>query len=239
MPRETYAKWVSPSLDREMELLVFGERGAPVIVCPTSGARFYEWKDFKMVDSLAGKIDSGLIQLYCVDSVSLQSWYNDRIHPRERVWVHNRWEAYIKDELVPFIRSVNPNPFIITAGASFGAYLAVNFAFKHPELVRKTVGISGSYSIKRLLDGYYDEESYFNDPVSYLKNIEDESLLARIRRTEIALVTSDHDIGICRERTFDLSRVLGEKGVGHTIHEWGGNTGHDWPYWREMIGHYL
>ena len=238
MPDERFLKWYSPALNREMELLVYGEGGSPVIVCPTSGARFYEWKDFKMVEALAPKIDAGHIQLYCVDSVSLQSWYNDHIHPRERVLIHNRWEAYLKDELIPLIHSANPNRFIITAGTSFGAFLAVNFALKHPELVGKAVGISGSYSIRRLLDGYYDEDCYFNDPVSYVENMNDD-LLALIRRMQIMLVTSDHDIGICRERTFDLSRVLDEKGIFHTLHDWGGNTGHDWPYWRTMIGHYL
>ena len=84
MPGEKYFKWFSPALDREMELLVNREGGAPVITCPTSGAGFYEWKDFKMVEAPAGKIDSGYIQLYRVDSASLQPWYNDRIHPRER-----------------------------------------------------------------------------------------------------------------------------------------------------------
>src|SRR5215472_5544055 len=143
MPSEHYLKWYSSRLGRELELLVFGDRGAPVLVFPTSGARFFEWKDFLMVDALADKIDAGYIQLFLADSVSLRSWYNDQIHPRERVLLHNRWEAYIREELIPFIRSRNPNQHLITAGTSFGAYLAVNFAFKHPQLVHKTVGLSG------------------------------------------------------------------------------------------------
>src|SRR5215469_9596448 len=171
MPIEDYAKWFSPRMGREMEVLVFGHSGAPVIVFPSSWGRFYEWKDYFMIDTLADKIDAGHIQLYGVDSLCSESWYKTTIHPRERVLRHNVWESYITDEVVPFVRSRNQNPFLITAGVSFGAYLAVNYAFKHPEIIRKTVGLSGSYSIRRLLDDYYDEDVYYNNPVSYMSEL--------------------------------------------------------------------
>jgi esterase/lipase superfamily enzyme len=239
MPSEEYVKWYSPRMGREMEILVHGHTGAPVLVFPSSWGRFYEWKDFLMVETLADKIEAGYIQLFGVDSLCSESWYNDRISPPERVRRHNVWESYIKDEVIPFVRSRNPTPTLLTTGASFGAYLAVNFAFKHADLVTKTVGLSGSYSIKRLLDGYYDEDSYFNCPIAYMANLSDERLLGLLRRMEIILVTSDRDIGICRERTYDMSRVLNEKGIRHHLHDWGGDTVHDWPSWRKMIRHYL
>jgi len=239
MPHESYYKWFSPRLNREMELLVYGDRGAPVIVFPTSGARFYEWKDFLMIDALADKIDAGYVQLFCVDSVSLESWYNDYSHPRERVMRHNQWEAYLKDELIPFIRAYNSNGFLITVGTSFGAYLAVNFALKNPELVRKTIGMSGAYSIERMLEGYYDDDCYFNCPVAYVPNLSDHQLLTAIRGMEINLVTSDWDVGICRESTYQMSKALDTKSIGHKLDDWPDHTGHDWPYWRHMIRSYL
>ena len=182
MPSEHYFKWYSHRMGREMEVLAHGHAGAPVLVFPSSWGRFYEWKDFLMIDTLADKINAGHIQLYGVDSHCSDSWYNDHIHPRERVLRHNIWESYIIEEVIPLIRSLNSNPYLITAGVSFGAYLAVNFAFRHPELVRKTVGLSGSYSIRRLLDGFYDEECYFNCPISYMEGLEDELALGLIRR---------------------------------------------------------
>jgi esterase/lipase superfamily enzyme len=239
MPTENYVKWFSPRMHRDMEMLVFGEAGAPVIVMPSSWGRFYEWKDFLMVDTLADKIDAGYIQLYGIDSFCSESWYNDQIHPRERVLRHNAWESYVLDEVIPFIRSHNSNSFLITAGVSFGAYLAVNFAFRHPELVRKTVGISGSYRIQRLLDGYYDEDAYFNCPVSYMANLSEGRSLDLIRQMDILLATSDLDLGICRERTYDMSRVLSERAISHRLDDWSENLVHDWPSWRRMIRDYL
>jgi esterase/lipase superfamily enzyme len=239
MPTENYVKWFSPRMGREMEMLVSGHAGAPVLVFPSSWGRFYEWKDFLMVETLADKIDAGYIQLYGVDSHCSESWYNYNIHPRERVLRHMIWESYILHEVIPFIRAHNQHPVLVTVGASFGAFLAVNFAFRHPHIVRKTVGLSGSYSIKRLLEDYYDDDAYFNCPIDYMGNIEDNRLIEALRGMEISLVTSDWDLGLCRERTYDLSRILSQKEIPHKLDDWGGHTIHDWPSWRKMIRHYL
>jgi esterase/lipase superfamily enzyme len=239
MPREEHVKWYSERMGRDMDVLVHGHAGAPVIVCPSSWGHYYEWKDFLMIDTLADKIDAGYIQLYGIDSHCAESWYNDDIHPQERVRRHNLWEEYVLRELVPFIRSRNSNDYLITAGVSFGAYLAANFAFKHPDLVRKTVGISGSYRINRLLDGYYDTDAYLNCPVEYISGLTDDWYLSQLRQMEIALVTSDRDLGICRERTYDMSEVLAEKSIPHRLDDWDGELIHDWPTWRKMIRHYL
>ncbi|HJQ26334.1 MAG TPA: alpha/beta hydrolase-fold protein [Blastocatellia bacterium] len=239
MAREEHVKWYSDRMGREMDVLVHGHAGAPVIVCPSSWGRFYEWKDFLMVDTLADKLDAGYVQLFGIDSHCSESWYNQKVPPRERVRRHNVWEDYVLSEVVPFIRSRNPNDYFITAGVSFGAYLAVNLAFKNPGLVRKTVGLSGSYRIDGLLDGYYDEDAYFNCPVAYMSGLGDAWYLSQIRRMEIFLVTSDHDLGICRERTYEMSRVLTERGIPHSLDDWGGELNHDWPTWRKMIRHYL
>jgi len=39
---ERYIKWYTPYLSHEFEMLVFGDkRGLPLILFPTSGARYY------------------------------------------------------------------------------------------------------------------------------------------------------------------------------------------------------
>ncbi len=51
---ERYIKWYSPWLSREFEMLVFGDkRGLPLVLFPTSGARYYENKDFGLVGAIA------------------------------------------------------------------------------------------------------------------------------------------------------------------------------------------
>ena len=83
---ERYIKWYTPWLSREFEMLVFGNGGGlPLILFPTSGARYYENKDFGLVGSVAGYIDSGKITVYCPDAIDLESLYNKSIHPADRI----------------------------------------------------------------------------------------------------------------------------------------------------------
>ena len=100
MNREYY-KCRSTRLGREMELLVFGHAGLPVLVFPTSGGRFYEFEDRGMIAAVAGKINAGLLQFFCVDSVNEESWYNWQAPPRQRIARHMQYEEYLLNELVP------------------------------------------------------------------------------------------------------------------------------------------
>src|SRR5579864_5612351 len=112
MNRE-YHRWASPSLGRDMELLVFGHAGAPVLAFPTSLGRFFEWEDFGMVGALANHLDHGWIQLFCVDSVDAESWYNRYIPPHDRAVRHNQYERYLLDEVVPFVRGHKGVDFLV------------------------------------------------------------------------------------------------------------------------------
>ena len=62
-----YRKQRSERLGREMELLVFGQGGQPVVVFPTSGGRFYEFEDQGMVEAVRDRVEAGRTQLWCVD----------------------------------------------------------------------------------------------------------------------------------------------------------------------------
>ena len=91
-----------------MELLVFGHAGLPAIVFPTSQGRFFEFEDRGMVAALWGKIESGGLQLFCLDSVDSESWYNKNVPPRWRIARHAQYEDYLLHEVVPLIRQKNP-----------------------------------------------------------------------------------------------------------------------------------
>ena len=97
-------KWFSRSLNRDMELLVFGHAGPPVIVFPTSMGAFFEYEDRGMITALADKLEHGQLRLFCVSSVDSESWYCKKIHPRHRVERHLHYEDYILNEVVPLIQ---------------------------------------------------------------------------------------------------------------------------------------
>ena len=219
-----------------MELLIFGHAGARVLVFPTSLGKYYEWEDRGMTGVLAEHLERGWLQLYCVDSVDAESWYARWAHPGGRAYRHVQYENYLLHEVLPLSCQKNTNPFLITTGASFGAYHAANFAFRHPELVGRVIGMSGIYDIKGWTDGYSDDNVYFNNPVAYLPNEGDPWRLEQLRRMDIVLVTGRDDPN--RGNTEHLSGILWGKGIGNALRLWDG-WAHDWPWWRDMIKLYI
>lgn len=232
MKRE-YIKWWSPSLNREMELLCFGHAGTPLLVFPSSLGRFFEWEDFKMIEALQPQIETGQNQVICVDSVDAESLYNKSVDPFTRIQRHKQYERYILDEVVPFIKNRAQTDFIMTGGASFGAYHAANLVLKNPWTFGKLIALSGAYSIKSFMDGYYNEDVYFNSPVDYLPNLSDQNTLHAIRKTHIVLTVGEHDP--CKDANFELSAILSGKGIPHTLEMLPNAFGHDWPWWRDLI----
>src|SRR5690349_10551699 len=63
-----YHKWNSICLHRDMELLVFGQAGTPVVFFPTRTARFYDYENWKVIEAMRHRIERGDLQIYCVDS---------------------------------------------------------------------------------------------------------------------------------------------------------------------------
>ena len=61
--------WFSPSLHRDMRVRVYGSGEVPFLVFPTQAAMSDNFENFGMIDALTEDIDSGRIQLFCVDSV--------------------------------------------------------------------------------------------------------------------------------------------------------------------------
>lgn len=230
-----YHHWVSPNLGRSMETLVFGYAGAPVLVFPTTMGRFFQYEDFGMVAALESKLDAGTVQLFCPDSVDAESWYNRAVPPRQRVLRHQDYERYILNEYIPFIRTRNSGPLLVT-GTSFGAYHAVNFAFRYPWIVRKLVALSGRYDVKGFMNGYYDDDVYFNCPTDFLPNLTDEAYLSPMRQMEIILLSGEQDIALNSTRL--VSEALTAKSVPNELAIWWGYT-HDWPLWREAVPHYI
>lgn len=219
-----------------MELLVFGDRGMPVIVFPTSMGRFYQWEDFGLVAHLQGRIDAGHLQLWCVDSVDSESFYDTGKPPAERARRHVAYERYIRDEVVPAIAAENPSSVRCLLGASFGAFHAATFALRNPEVARKVVCLSGAYDAARWLDGSREGDCYFVNPLAFLPGLTDERYLAPLRRTEIIIASGDEDANAHESRA--LAAHLQQKGVPAALHLWRG-WAHDWPFWKEMVDAFL
>ena len=123
-------------------------------------------------------------------------------------------------------------------GASLGAYHAANTLFRYPHRIKKCYALSGVYDLKRFMDGFYDDNFYFHNPVDYVSNMNDPWTLEQLESCEIHLVTGS---GPWEESRFwyTMSGILARKGIRHQLDDWGERGGHDWPYWKEEMREYL
>lgn len=217
-------------------MLVFGHTGFPVIVFPTSRARYYQAKDFGLIDAAAYLIETGRVKIYCPDSLDNLSWYNNNIQPADRVKVQVVYEEVILNDVIEFAFQETGFDKVGLTGCSFGGYHAVNIAFRNPNKVRYLFTMGGASNIKRFLDGYYDDNCYFNNPPDYLTNLNDDWYLDKIKKMKIILGTGDSDM--CLDENKILSDILNQKHIPHLL-DLRKNTGHDWNWWKEMFVEYL
>jgi esterase/lipase superfamily enzyme len=238
MKRE-YRTWYSQALGRDMEMLVFGRDGQPVIVFPTSRGRFFEFEDRGMVGAVADKIEGRQVQLFCVDSVDGESWYNREVPPRWRIARQVQYDDYVLGEVAPFARTGNDRPRLAAMGCGFGGYHAVNMSLRHPEVFTSCLAMSGRIDPKRvgLLNGYYDDDCYFNLPLDYLPNLSDAAILDGMRHNTYVLVTGVQDS--CRSENERLAEAMRAKGIPVRLDVWGENARHDWSCWERMVQVYL
>ncbi|MEO8449549.1 MAG: alpha/beta hydrolase-fold protein [Gemmatimonadota bacterium] len=228
--------WHSSALSREMHLEVFGHAGARVLVFPTTMGSCYEWRDRHMQEVLADYLEGGAIQLVCIDHVHDESWYNKQMHPGARAWRHLQYDHYLLTELLPFTEHLNPSPFVVAMGASFGAYHAACFAFRHPERVNRMIGLSGLYDIKQMTGGYSDENVYASNPFDFMRYEHDPARLGAFTRQDIVFAVGRDDSSY--QNNADFSDMLWGKGIGNALRVWDG-WAHDWPYWEKMSRLYL
>ena len=232
----SHHRWHSPALGREMDLLVFGHAGARVLVFPSSMGKFFEWEDRGMIGAFGHQIEQGWLQLYCVDSVDEESWYAKWKHPHDRAVRHAQYDAYLRDEVLPLSRHLNGNPFLITTGASFGAYHAMAFALRYPHLVGRALGLSGMYDIREQTGGHSDELVYAYNPADFVANEHDPARLEALRRLDIVLAIGHDDP--MRGNNDWFSGRLWSRDIWHALRIWDG-WAHDWPWWRDMVVRYI
>lgn len=236
MERRTTA-WFSPNLNIEMPLVAYGHTGYPLLMFPTAAADYLEYERFHLVDAIRPHIERGQIRAYSINSVNRYSLLNEQMPPHLKAELLAKFDRYVTDEVLPLIRrdTGHDDARPLTTGASLGAFLAANTYFKHPDLFRGVIAMSGSYDVKSYLHGFYDDNVYFNNPADYLANLSDNYHLPILQRADAIFILSGQGSYEAPERSRHLSDLLRAKNIPHTLDLWGHDVNHDWPWWRKML----
>ena len=240
--RREITSWYSHRLNQEMPLVAYGHYGPPVLMLPTAAADFLEYERFHLINSVESFLDNGKAKVYSINSVNRQALLNNHAAPWEKIEWLKRYDSYVTEEVVPLIRSDcnDPGALPILLGISLGAYLAGNLFFRHSDLFGGAILLSGSYDIRSYLDGFHNDDVYFNNPVEYLPKLDDHYHLPLLRNGERNIIIfSGQGAFEAPERSRQLSGILSNKGIPHWLDVWGHDVDHDWPWWRKAVPHYF
>lgn len=226
-------KWRSPSLGKDMELTVYGSSGTPIIGLPTRGATCHQWEEFGMVDGISFQLENEFNQLYCLSSIDDESFLNENSTPKQRLVRQQQYESYLVDEVVSYIRDENKIDYLMIAGIDMGGYNAITAALKNPDIFGKAIGISGIYDINHFMDGYYDDNVYYNNPMDFVPNLNKQPMLDKIRDIDFRLVSYEGDERC--EQAQRMSTVLRMKFIGHKLDIWDIENPEEWELWPQML----
>ena len=113
----------------------------------------------------------------------------------------------------------------------------MNIALRHPDIVTHCVSMSGAFDMKQFMDGYYDQDVYFNSPHDYLIQMGDLWYLGHYARNWYLLATSHWDM--CWNENERLAGAMRAKQMNHRLDVWQDDLKHDWPLWQRMAPQYL
>ena len=232
-------KWFSPSLEKEMEIAVYGYYGYALLMFPTNTSDYLEYEKFQLIDSIGHLINNGTLKAFSINSINGESWLNKEINPADKAIRQQQYNKYIEEEVAAFINEhCRGNVPILTTGASMGAFLAANAFFRKPGLFAGVIAMSGIYDLRHFTGDYFDDNCYFNSPVDYLSNITDEKILEVLRRKSI-IIASGQGPHEDPDESKRISYILHSKEINHWLDLWGYDVPHDWPTWRKMLPYYL
>ena len=235
-----YERIPSDAMGRDVHVWRYGWWGAPVMVFPSAAGFAHEWQKEGMIDTLAPLLQAGRIKLYCPESNVAEAFTKEG-DGAEKIAKHLRYERFILQTMVPFIRRdcKLPDVRIGTVGCSLGGLYAALFALRHPDVFGHALCMSGRYEITQFLNGYNSPDVYFNNPLAFVPNLEGEAL-HRTRRTHLTMVcgTGQWEEG-CIEETIALCDLFRQKGIPHDCDIWGRDSAHHWSWWKKQTLHHL
>ena len=235
-----WTAWHSPALDKDMNILIYGHGGLPILCFPTQDSMCNNFEDFGMVDNLSDFIEDGRIQLFVVDTVDAESWSPKDWDKSYRARRQEQYFHYITDEAVPFIKSRNPYPPAVT-GFSLGANHSVITFLRRPDLFSGVIALSGVYDSDSFFGGWMDPVLYENSPERFLPNMPaDHPYIEMYNERTIILCCGQgawEEDGIRTLRY--LEQVFKEKGIHAWCDFWGYDVNHDWPWWYKQMRYFV
>lgn len=232
-----YQKSYSYYLNREMEYKIYGSSGKKCLFFPSQNGRFYEYEDRGMINSIKDLIESGKVQIFCVDAIDYLSFSSNK-SPNEIIKYQEDYFNYVAKEFTPMI---NNNEKIMTFGVSLGAYQAMNLFLRRPDLVDMVLALSGIYQTSFFFGDYHNELTFLNSPIdslAYIKGNNEYLDLYKRSKIYISVGAGAYEASSLAQ-TKDLEYMFNLNDIHPNFYYFDENSIHDWPSWLWQISYFF
>ncbi len=241
-----YIKTYSNALQREMECMVYGHGGLPVLFIPCQDGRFGDFENFNMTETWAPYIESGRVMVLSIDTIDKETWSDTLMPAYDRARRHEAWIRYIIEEAAPMIQNIAKErngwsglPGVTVFGCSLGATHAANLFLRFPDLFTGCLALSGIYTAEYGFGDYMDEVVYQNSPVHYMANLPyDHPYIEKYNRNR-GIICVGTGAWEQVDTTVRLKELFEERGIGIWVDIWGADVNHDWPWWHRQVEYFL
>ncbi len=229
----------SRDLNADLDVIVYGTTGRPVIAFPTFDFSAGSWETGGMVDVLGDLIESGAIQLFCVDSVDDRGWYARHSDLDYRSENQLAYLKFVSGELLRFVKKTSASKAKpILAGCGAGATNATAALLREPKLWGGLLALSGAYDARFYSDGATDADWLACSPIDLIASLSD-ARLRTLRKVPMAFVcgqaADERGIGTQRQ----LAAAFAEREIEATFEYWGYDVDHSWHWWQEMAAQFV
>jgi len=233
-------KFYSENLSKDVNISVYGHFGISLLVFPSINDESSDIEESGMLEAIAPLIEKGKFKVFTLPTVNNESWHNNNLSNLDKSKRHFEYNQFLVVDMLPFIYNQCGGAVpIITAGASVGAFHAANTYFRRPDIFLGTIALSPTFNIRKLTGGYFDENCYFNSPIDYIPNLNDEYWLSYLRSRKHVHLLSGSGEGENPNEIIHFSSVLVHKGISHKSEIWGNEYDHSHKTWNEMMKHTL
>lgn len=224
----------SENLNELIEVPVYGHFGSSILLIYSNEFDPFENENNGLIISLNQYLKNGKIRVYSVPTPKI--WDDLNLTNEERSQKLFNYNNFLVEELLPKIyNNCGQIVPILTVGASRAAYFALNTYFRRPDLFLGTIAMSGNYDIYCQSKGYFDDNCYFNSPVHYLPNLNDNYWLTFLRSRHHVYIMSGKGYGENPMASYHISSILSQKQIPHTLDIWGEEWGHNIETWKAML----
>lgn len=201
------------------EIKIFGDYGFVLMVFPT----FEDDYTKKMVDeiifSLEDFIKDGLFRVAFIPTINDYFWGKECEYTLEKSKLLYDFNNFLVGEIVRYLYKIigRPTPIITLGCGEHAGFYAANSFFRRPDLFYGMISVDGVFDMHILCRNINEEDDniYFNNPMAFLPNLNDDYWLIHLRAKKDINIVAFSNNPLSVSQANQLSSILESKTIEH------------------------